>query len=504
MTLLSAQSIKKRFGGVTALSGADFDLRSGEVHVLLGSNGCGKSTLCKVISGVVRPDSGTVRVKDRLLEDITPRLSRERGVGVVYQELSLVPSLSVAQNILLGMEKVNGLGILRDTKNEEALEEIFSEFRDLFPRGFSLETMVHALTPDLQQLVEIMKVLARDPEILIFDEPTASLSKEQIDLFFGILDRLKAKEKGIIFISHKLEEIFRVGDRITIMRGGKHVGCSTISSITRDEIVHLMVGDIFQSEYRKSSPYRSGRELLGGRGLSGRSIREIDFSLGQGEILGLGGLQGQGQRAFLLTLFGVEPLHEGTLEREGRAVSLKSPKQAMRESLAYISGDRKKYGVFLIRSILENLFISRVILNTMPLFRRKTLKGSADSVIQDLGLVYDTLDRPVSTLSGGNQQKVIIGRWLLNNPAVILMDDPTKGVDVKTKKDLYELMERMCQAGCSVIWNSSDDQELLQNADRVLVFREGRVIRELSGKDLNESTLYRAALGVDDPAEEGR
>lgn len=504
MTLLRAQSIKKRFGGVTALSGADFDLRSGEVHVLLGSNGCGKSTLCKVISGVVRPDSGTVSVKDQLMEDITPRLSRERGVGVVYQELSLIPGLSVARNILLGMEQANGLGILRDSKNGEVLEEIFSDFRGLFPRDFSLDTLVQGLSPDLQQLVEIMKVLARDPEILIFDEPTASLSKEQIDLFFGILERLKAKHKGIIFISHKLEEIFRVGDRITIMRGGRHVGCSDLSDITRDEIVNLMVGDIFHSEYRKSSPSGSGKELLGGCGLSGKTIRGIDFSLRQGEILGLGGLQGQGQRSFLLTLFGVEPLQEGQLRREGREVSLRSPKQAMRESLAYISGDRKKYGVFLIRSILENLFVSRVILSRVPLFRRKTLKESAGPVIRDLGLVYDTLDKPVSTLSGGNQQKVIIGRWLLNDPAVILMDDPTKGVDVKTKKDLYELMERMCQAGCSVIWNSSDDQELLQNADRVLVFREGRVIRELQGSDLNEETLYRAALGMDDPAGEGR
>lgn len=504
MTLLRTESITKRFGGVTALNGADFELKTGEVHILLGSNGSGKSTLCKVIAGVVKPDEGRVLVREEVQEDITPKKSGERGIGVVYQELSLVPNLSAGQNILLGIESVGKSGLVKKEENRAKLESIFSLFRPLFPDNFSLNTPVYRMTPDLQQLAEIMKVLVRDPEIIILDEPTASLSKTQVELFFKLLEEIKAGGKGIIFISHKMEEIFRIGDRITVMRGGKNVGSAEIENITRDEIVRLMVGDIFQTEYRKKAVSGFTEKVVSGTDLRGRVIKGIDFSLSKGEILGLGGLHGQGQSEFLLTLFGIEPLLSGRLILNGSDVKITSPSKAMKSSLAFISGDRKKYGVFFIRPILENLLLSKVNLSRRFLFRKKNLEKAAQPVIKELELIYDTLNKPVSSLSGGNQQKVIIGRWLLNNPSVVLMDDPTKGVDVRTKKELYELIGKMCQAGASVIWNSTDDQELLQNADRVMVFREGQIIRELSGDDLNEESLYRAALGISKGDAKGR
>jgi ribose transport system ATP-binding protein len=495
MILLETKSIVKRFGGVTALAGADFSLLAGEVHVLLGANGCGKTTLCKVISGVISPDEGEVSLRGTLIQSITPRKSKEMGVGVVYQELSLIPDLSVADNILLGIEPVTVGRFIDKKSRKRKIAEIFKKFAPLFPENFSLETYLYKLTPDLRQLTEIMKVLLRDPEILIFDEPTASLSSGQVDLFFNLIGELKSEGKGIIFISHKMEEIFRIGNRITVMRGGRTLGCRELDKTNRDEIIELMVGESFEISYiRKSSD--KGVEVLGAENLTGAGLHGIDFSLYKGEILGLGGLQGQGQREFLLTLFGVNPVKNGVLKRDGTEVSFKGPPDAMKASMAFISGDRKRYGIFLGRSILENLQLARINLMKKFFFSKKNLAREAGSVIDELELVYDKLDLPVSSLSGGNQQKVIIGRWLLNNPDVILMNDPTKGVDVKTKKELYELLGRMCSKGVSVIWNSSDDQELLQNADRILVFRDGMIVRELTGDQLTENALYRAALNV--------
>ncbi len=497
MILLEAKSVTKHFGGVTALQQANFDLMPGEVHILLGSNGCGKSTLCKVISGVVRPDSGKVYFQGNAPPEITPKTSKNAGVGVVYQELSLIPNLTVAQNIMLGIEPKKR-SIIDKEKQLKLLVEMFDIFKELFPENFSLNTPLHLLTPDLRQLTEIMKVLIRKPKILILDEPTASLSIGQVNLFFEIINNLKGEGTGIIFISHKMEEIFRIGDRITVMRGGETLSTKQVSQTHKDEIISLMVGNNLTKNNFNITPYNdSDSKSMSVTMLSGYRLKDISFSLNKGEVLGLGGLQGQGQRELLLTLFGVEPYTKGSVYLQDKEVVISHPKQAMQNSLAYITGDRKTSGVFLMRSILDNLMMAYANLHTSLFVRKKRSKALSKEVIQRLRLTYDTLDNPVSSLSGGNQQKVIIGRWLLNNPDILLMDDPTKGVDVQTKQELYQLIHTMCKDGCSVIWNSSDDQELLQNAHRVLVLRDGHIAETLSGNSLTEEMLYKATLHVE-------
>jgi ribose transport system ATP-binding protein len=494
MPALEVSSLEKYYGGVTALSDGNLVLQEGEVHFLMGANGSGKSTLCKIISGAVAPDAGTIRVFGEPVEFSDPTESKARGISVVYQELSLIPHLTVSQNIMLANEPAKGGGLIDRERETARADEMVELFRSVVSDHFQLDTPVRRLPPDERQIVEILKVLATDPQIIIFDEATSSLHRGQVRVFFDLIRDLSNQGKSVIFITHRMVEVYEIGNRATVLRNGATVGDVDVQSTDQSKIVRMMMGAEVEAARTGRRSASIGEECMRVSGLSSRTLKDVSFGVRRGEILGLGGLQGQGQSALLMNLFGGARASAGTVEREGRALNLSSPRRAMREGFAFISGDRTIYGVMLIRPILENMILSVTYRTKKFLFSRKDYTRKVQPVTEQLEMIYSSLKATVNELSGGNQQKVVIGRWLMTDPAIILMDDPTKGIDVHTKEQLYELMDSLCEKGVSIIWHSSDDEELLGHTDRILVFNSGEISDELEGERLTEYELYNAAF----------
>lgn len=494
MPALEVSSVEKNYGGVTALANGNFVLQEGEVHFLMGSNGSGKSTLCKIIAGAVAPDAGSIRVFGEEVELTKPIESKARGISIVYQELSLIPELTIAENIMLANEPTKGPWIIDNQRELEHAQKMLKLFRSVVSSNFQLDTPIRRLAPDERQIVEILKVLATDPQIIIFDEATSSLHRDQVAVFFDIIRDLKQKGKSIIFITHRMIEVYEIGDRATVLRNGVSVGDVDVQDTDQSEIVKMMIGQEVREAKTGRRSSNAESEILSIKKLEGNLLHDVSFGVRRGEILGLGGLQGQGQSALLMSLFGAVPLKAGTITLEGKDVKLSSPRRAMRAGFAFISGDRTTYGVMLIRPILENLILSITYSARRFLFSRKGIGREVMPVVEQLKIVFSSLTSTVNELSGGNQQKVVIARWLLTNPTIILMDDPTKGIDVQTKEQLYELMDSLCEQGVSIIWHSSDDEELLSHTDRVLVFNTGEISDELEGDRINEYELYNAAF----------
>jgi len=493
MPLLAATAIRKQFGGVVALDGADFTLEPGEVHALLGSNGCGKSTLCKVISGSVAADAGQVLLDDRPVDFAGPRAAAAAGLGVFYQELSLIPQMSVGENILLGREPRTALGLVDRKARRTAAAAALARFASVMGAEVDPETPVADLTPDQAPLVELLKVLAANPRVIILDEATAALDRDQVHAVFECVRALKAEGRAIVFISHRMDEVFELADRITVMRNGATVLTRAASGITREEVVAAMVGDApaASAVTRRHEP---GTEAaLEVTDLRSDLLRGVSLRLMRSEIVGLGGLHGQGQSELLRVLFGAAPVHGGSIRMAGRPLVARNPRAVMRHAVAYISGDRARHGVMSIRPIFENLVVSLLARERRALVRRRSLESIIAPIVARLKMRFASLDDPVSSLSGGNQQKVVIGRWLATQPAVLLLDDPTKGIDIGTKADLYAILDELCTQGIAILLHSSDDEELLGVADRVLVFNGGQVVAELAGERRNRTELYRAA-----------
>lgn len=484
--LLELKNVTKRFGGVQALSRGDFSLEKGEIHFLVGANGSGKSTLSKIMVCALEKDSGEIFYRGSPLDLSNPGAAGETGIAAVYQELSLVPNLNVQENMFLGLKDSHS------KTRREACQSALDRFSGVVSENLRPETPVDRLSADEQQIVEIMKVVARNPEVIILDEATSCLHASQVEVLFQIIRTLKSEGRSIIVISHKMKELFEIGDRATIIRNGVTAAAVTLGESSHEEIIRHMVGERFFSP-PKSRRKRFDEEILRVENMRSRSLHSVGFSLRKGEILGLSGLNGQGQSELLLTLFGTDPAIDGKVILKSRELRLRSPRHSIEDGFAYISGDRKKYGLFLIRSILENSALAYLGKSGRMIFRRRGLKRELLPTFERLKLLFDSFDDPVSQLSGGNQQKVVIGRWLKTNPDVILMDDPTKGVDITSKEEFYLLLQELCRTGVSIIWHSSEDQEILRNADRVLVLNGGRIIDELTEKRLNEYELYKAA-----------
>ncbi|WP_119459383.1 sugar ABC transporter ATP-binding protein [Rhodospirillaceae bacterium SYSU D60014] len=498
MTILRARNIRKRFGGVVALEQGDLALGAGEVHVLIGSNGCGKSTLCKIIGGSVAPDGGSLELSSEPVRFRTPHAAAAAGIGVFYQELSLIPQLTVAENIFLGREPRTAYGLVDRKRLRSDAETAIRPFGAVVGQGFGPDVLVSDLSADQRQIVEILKVLSENSRIVIFDEATASLDSKQVAVFFDLIRSLKAEDHAIIFISHRMDEVFAIGDRVTVMRNGRTVVSVAIAETTQDEIVAHMVGGAYiAAADRKEAPAPlTGTAVLAARNLVGRKLADVSFSLQRGEILGLGGLHGQGQSDLLRSLFGAESLAGGSVFLDGKPLLLRKPSDAIANGIAYISGDRSRYGVLPIRSIFENLVIGLVSKQRPVGLNYGALVKRIAPVAERLKLKFPSFAAPVSDLSGGNQQKVVIGRWLAVAPAVLLLDDPTKGIDLQTKHDLYVILRELCAEGVSIILYSSEDKELLGNADRILVFNGGRIVRELEGERMGEFELYQAAYAA--------
>ncbi|HUS15919.1 MAG TPA: sugar ABC transporter ATP-binding protein [Chloroflexia bacterium] len=496
---LSARNVAKRYGAVVALADANLDVQSGEVLALIGANGSGKSTLSKIINGVVVLDGGQLRVDGQPVRFQSPHAARSLGIATVFQELSLVPQMTVAENIFLTREPLRGGGLIDRRALRRQTEDLLALFAGMFKTALTPDTPVGPLPPDEKQIIEILKAVSVHPRLLILDEATASLDSRQVQRLFELVARWKAEGQAIVFVSHRMEEIFHLADRYTVLRNGQTVGAGPMTSVSSRDLVDMMVQgvtaeNVVQRARPTAADLATRKVILAVEDLRAAALHGVSFELHEGELLGLGGLRGQGQHQLLLALFGDIP-HAGTVRLDGAPAYFRHPRQAMERGLALVPGERAKEGLLLIRSILENLLIPSWRRYGFPL-RIGRARQDAQRVAMSLSLKMAGLDAPVSSLSGGNAQKVVIGKWLLRNPRILMLDDPTKGVDVGAKAEFYQLLAQLCAAGKSVLLYSSDDEELIGLSDRVLVIHDGTIRTELTGATLTKAHLIAASLGA--------
>ena len=505
MAFLEMRGVDKRYGGVVALDDASLSAERGEVHGLLGANGSGKSTLNKILTGVVAPDRASIEVDGVDTRIDRPQDAHHSGISAVFQELSLVPDLSVAANVVLAFES-SRLGFVQRRRDRDRAATLLERFAPAFHgNSLPLQAPVGSLSPGEQQIVEIAKAIARQPDILVLDEATASLYSAQVEVVSSVIRELRAAGTLVIFTSHRLGEIYDLCDRATVLRNGAVAGAVELADTTESQLVELMVGAVSapaeavgHSRGAGAAEVHVGTTRLEVEGLSTDQLQDISFRVAEGEVLGLGGLAGQGQSALLNALFGAVRVREGTVTIDGQPALPRRPKQAVDHGLALVPGNRGREGLFPVRPILENL--------TVPSMRGRARFGvlsdtaeraAATRAGEQLQIKYGSLDDGVMTLSGGNQQKVVVGKWLLTDPRVVLLDDPTKGIDVRAKAELYEVITTLTERGVAVLLNSSDDDELLALSHRVLVFFEGRVVSELAGGDLTRERLIADSLQVE-------
>lgn len=491
---LSAEHIVKRYGGVLALADGNLTVQSGEVVALLGANGSGKSTLSKVITGVVAPNEGSLLLDGQPMQFASPQAAQKLGITAVYQELSLIPDMTVADNIWLGHQPMKW-GVYVDKKAVRAkTQELLDLFAGAVQDSLKPDEPVSALPPDERQIVEILKALSLDPRLIILDEATASLDSQQVGRLFELVAKWKEEGKAIIIVSHRMDEIFRVADRAVVLRNGRFVGTAIISETNEQELVSMMVGDetAVPRQLAHDPVPEDAASRLKLEKIQSDVLQDVSLEVRDGELLGIGGLQGQGQSDLLRIVFGDIPF-SGNMILSGEEVHFKHPRQAMQHEVALVPGDRGTEGLLLIRSILENFQLPSWQNYGFPL-KTKSARADASRMADELSLVHASLDAPVNSLSGGNAQKVVIGKWLLRDPKLLLLNDPTKGVDVHTKREFYNLLAELRREGTAILFYSSDDEELLGLCDRVLVMLDGRISAELSGDALTHAQLVSASM----------
>lgn len=496
--IISIRQVTKRFGGVTALCDVSLEIAAGELHAVVGENGAGKSTLMKCLAGVITDYEGQLLVRGQPLRFRGTTDAQEAGIGIIHQELNLVEQLSAAANIFLGRERVGRLGLLDDRAMQRAAGELLGQLEcQADPRD-----PVGQLRVGDQQLVEIAKAMSLEAEILIMDEPTSALTETETARLFRVIERLRARGVTILYISHKMDEVFRLADRITVLRDGRHVRTVSRGDTTPREITHLMVGREIE-ETRLARQRMPGEVVLELDRLSlawpGHArqwrLREISLQLRRGEIVGLAGLMGAGRTELLECLFGASSQPpEGRVLLEGRPVAFAHPADAMRAGVALVTEDRKRLGLFSNLDLAGNITICTLSeLTRGGLFRYGQERAVAGQMAERLAIRTSAVDAPIGSLSGGNQQKAILGRWLLARPKVLLLDDPTRGVDVGAKAELYRLMDELCGEGLGILVTSSELPELLTLCDRILVLCEGRLTGALSRHEATEQRIMELA-----------
>lgn len=490
------QGIEKSFGSNPVLKNVDFSIKVGEVHALAGENGAGKSTLMKILQGVYTKDSGTITVAGKEVEITDTFAARKAGIGMVFQEFSLIPTLTVAQNIFLTNEPTK-FGLISDSKAKELTQALFDEMQVSIDASSIVEYMPTALW----QLTEIAKALAQDAKVLIMDEPTASLAKHEAEALFSLIERLKAKGISIIYISHRMDEVYRIADRITVLRDGIRVLTESLKAVTPVQIVEAIVGRTSAAHLvhlDRSSKISKDVVLEVENLSSGTKLADVSFSVQKGEILGLAGLMGSGRTELLNTIFGVAKANTGTIKINGKLVKISSPREAIKNRIALIPEDRRSQGLVLDHPVTENLTLP--VLDSLKssglLSTKKILKKSLE-IIQQFAIKAAQPSIRVGSLSGGNQQKVVIGKWLATDPTILMMDEPTAGVDIGTKSEILDLVRAIADSGKSVILSSSELPELLAVSDRVLVLRDGKVLKTLNRNEIaSEEFLQLAIQGV--------
>lgn len=494
------QGITKRYGGVHALRGADLEIEAGRIHAVLGENGAGKSTLIKIMSGVVAPDEGRMLLDGQPVSFATPAAANAAGVVCIFQELSLIPDLSVADNIAIS-NPPRRFGLIDRAAQrrmaEEALERAGAQ--DIHPLA-----LVKDLSLSRRQMVEIAKALARKPRILILDEATSALTAADVTKIYAVLKRLRSDGLALIYISHRMHEITELADECTVFCNGRSVATYAAGTKTDQEVVELMIGREYNHEFPPKSAAAPGANAIPRlelRQLSwDKRLDNISLKLHAGEVIGLGGLDGQGQRELLLALFGVLRGTTGELRIDGQPVQIGGPSDAKRAEvgMALIPEDRKTEGLMLQMSVGENIsFAALSQFARWGVIDRKAERSAIDGIFKTLAVRSDGVEPAAGSLSGGNQQKLVIGKWLLNSPRIILLNDPTRGIDVGTKQEIYQLLHRLAGQGAAILFYSTDYDELIGCCDRVLVMYDGAVVRELVGPDITERALISSALNID-------
>lgn len=489
--LLEMNDISKRFLGVHALKGVHFDLRCGEVHALVGENGAGKSTLMKVLTGIHQPDSGEIFFEGKPYAVKNIGEAQNLGISMIHQELNMMNDLTVAQNVFIGRELKKGpwlddAGMVRET------QKIFDRI------GIKIDpkTKLGRLTVGKQQMVEIAKAVSRDCKLLILDEPTAALTQTEIEDLFRIMGDLKAKGIGMVYISHRMDEISRISDRITVMRDGEYVGTVDTVSVTKDDIINMMIGRVVYEDPKTHSEVPEDAEtVLEVRNLSsGNLFKDVSFKLRKGEILGFSGLMGAGRTEVARAIFGADPRDGGEIFVNGKRVNIKTPEDAVKLGIGYLSEDRKRYGLLLDKSVAENTALASIDKYTKGgIINDRQIKAEAREENAKLRTKTPSMEQLLKNLSGGNQQKVIIARWLIKNSDILIFDEPTRGIDVGAKSEIYTLMNQLAKQGKSIIMISSELVEILRMSDRILVMCEGRKTGELDISEANQENIMQLA-----------
>jgi ABC-type sugar transport system ATPase subunit len=495
--LFEMRGIDKRFDAVVALKGASLHVGPGEIRALLGSNGSGKSTMVKVLAGLVKPNGGEVLIDGKPVNIRSSEDSRKLNIATAFQDLSLVPTMSVMDNILLGNEPKGKLGSVDRKKSLETVNSLLKRFHiDCDPDAF-----VQTLMPSTQSMLEVAKAVSLKPRLLLLDEVTASLHHDEIKMLFSVLRELRAEGIAIIYVTHRMKEIFEICDTATIMRSGETVAEGDIKEFTLDDIVFYMTGQRPDAKAAKISEDAADTDRETVVSVEhmriSPKVKDISFKAYKGEIVGVGGLEGQGQPEFIRALLGAIPLEGGSVSYLGKHVEFKSPADAINRGIGFISGERNREAMFPARSVAENIFAGKAAKG--PLFQYLTgrsVKSFAQAAVDKYSIKIGSLRHSANSLSGGNQQKLVVARWIAMNPTLLLLDDPTKGVDIHSRREIHKILKQCVQDGMTVIISSSENEELLDLSDRVYVFYEGQVSGELSGAGKTPERLVAAMMGL--------
>jgi len=489
--ILTMKGIDKSFPGVHALDHVDLKVKKGEVHALMGENGAGKSTLMKVLTGIYKKDEGTITYEGKEVEFTNPREAQDAGIVIVHQELNMLSHLTVAQNIFIGREKMHGKLINDKQMNEEAAK--------LFERlkiKIDPTQKMGELTVGKQQMCEIAKAISHEAKLIVFDEPTAALTESEIEELFKIIRDLREQQLGIVYISHRMDEIKVITNRVTVMRDGGYVGTIDTNTSTKEDIINMMVGRVIYEEPKtKSDVPEDADVVLKVEHLNaGRMVRDVSFELKRGEILGFSGLMGAGRTETARAIFGADKLESGTIYIHGKKVNIKNPEDAVRNGIGYLSEDRKRFGIVVEKSIAENSTLADLgSYMKGPFIDKKKEAQVSQKYVDDLKTKTPSVEQLVVNLSGGNQQKVVIAKWLVKDCEILIFDEPTRGIDVGAKSEIYHLMNELVAMGKSIIMISSEMTEILRMSDRIVVMCEGRKTGEMGIEEASQETIMHHA-----------
>lgn len=495
--IVEMKGITKRFPGVLALNDVKLNLRAGTVHSLMGENGAGKSTLMKILAGVYSLDEGQILIDGKPVSITDPRSGLDHGIAMIHQELSFIPELSAAENIYLGRELRNRAGLVSKRIMAEEAQKVF----DRWGIKISSDTLMRDLSVAQAQMVEIAKAIAFDARIIIMDEPTSAITDREVAALHKIIGQLREAGTAIIYITHKMDEVFAISDEITIFRDGTWVATELAKNMTRDSLISLMVGRELTALFPKSEA-KIGEVILEVKNLNrGRQVKDVSFSLKRGEILGFAGLMGSGRTEVLETLFGIYAADSGTIKIKGKEVKIREPHQAIAAGIGLLTEDRKKTGIMGVLSVRDNMSVAALSKFTLGgILRKPLIDKQCEDQRQALSLKTPSLNQQIQNLSGGNQQKVLLSRWLLTDPDILIIDEPTRGIDVGAKSEIHRLMSELAKQGKAIIMVSSEMPEILGMSDRVVVMCEGRLVGEVSRKDATQENIMELATQFSDEA----